>query len=42
VTEELESAGYRVLPAADGQAGLRWLQSDARIDLLRTWACRAA
>jgi DNA-binding response OmpR family regulator len=28
--------GYRVLTAADGQAGLRWLQSDARIDLLLT------
>jgi PAS domain S-box-containing protein len=36
VTEELESAGYRVLTAADGQAGLRWLQSDARVDLLLT------
>jgi hypothetical protein len=36
VTEELESAGYRVLTAAEVQAGLRWLQSDARIDLLLT------
>jgi CheY-like chemotaxis protein len=36
VPEELESAGCRVLTAPDGQAGLRWLQSNARIDLLLT------
>jgi signal transduction histidine kinase/PAS domain-containing protein/ActR/RegA family two-component response regulator len=36
VTEELENAGYRVLSVSDGQAGLRWLQSDTRIDLLLT------
>lgn len=36
VTEELEGAGYRVLQAADSQEGLRWLQSDMRIDLLLT------
>jgi len=36
VTMVLQDAGYRVLEAADGPAGLRILQSDARIDLLIT------
>jgi signal transduction histidine kinase len=36
VSEELESAGYRVLAAADSQEGLRLLLSAARIDLLLT------
>ncbi len=36
VTMVLQEAGYRVLEAADGPAGLRILQSDARIDLLIT------
>jgi PAS domain S-box-containing protein len=34
--EELEESGYRVLGAADGQAGMKLLQSGARIDLLIT------
>jgi PAS domain S-box-containing protein len=36
VTEVLEDHGYRTLEAADGAAGLRLLQSDARVDLLVT------
>ncbi len=36
VVEVLEDAGYRVLQAIDGPAGLRVLESDARIDLLIT------
>jgi PAS domain S-box-containing protein len=36
VADVLEEAGYRVLTAPDGPAGLRILQSDARIDLLIT------
>ena len=36
VAEELEEAGYRVLVAADGPAGLRLLQSNIRIDFLLT------
>ncbi len=34
--EVLEDAGYAVLEAAEGSAGLRLLRSDARIDLLIT------
>jgi CheY-like chemotaxis protein len=36
ITDVLEEAGYRILEAADGVAGLKILQSDARIDLLIT------
>jgi PAS domain S-box-containing protein len=36
ITDVLEEAGYRVLGAADGPAGLKILQSDVRIDLLIT------
>jgi PAS domain S-box-containing protein len=36
IAEILEEGGYRVLEAADGQAGLKILQSDIRIDLLIT------
>jgi hypothetical protein len=36
ITDVLEEAGYRVLTAADGPAGLKTLQSDVRIDLLIT------
>jgi PAS domain S-box-containing protein len=36
IADVLEEAGYRVLEAADGPAGLRILQSEARIDLLIT------
>jgi PAS domain S-box-containing protein len=36
MVEVLEEAGYAVLEAGDGPAGLRILQSDARIDLLVT------
>jgi PAS domain S-box-containing protein len=36
ITDVLEEAGYRVLCAPDGPAGLKVLQSDARIDLLLT------
>ncbi|WP_295851586.1 PAS domain S-box protein [uncultured Xylophilus sp.] len=36
VTEILEEAGYRVIGAEDGAAGLRVLQTDRRIDLLVT------
>ncbi len=36
VTEVLEELGYTAIEAADGAAGLRVLQSDARIDLLVT------
>ena len=36
VTEVLEDLGYTAIEAADGSAGLRVLQSDARIDLLVT------
>jgi PAS domain S-box-containing protein len=36
VSDVLEEAGYRVLTAPDGPAGLKVLQSDARIDLLIT------
>lgn len=34
VVEVLEELGYTALEAADGEAGLRILRSDARIDLL--------
>ena len=34
VTDVLEDLGYTVIEAADSVAGLRILQSDARIDLL--------
>jgi len=36
VADVLDEAGYRVLEAGDGPAGLKILQSDARIDLLIT------
>ena len=36
VTEVLEDLGYTAIEAMDGNAGLRVLQSDARIDLLVT------
>jgi PAS domain S-box-containing protein len=36
VTETLEDFGYKAIEAADGAAGLKVLQSDARIDLLIT------
>ena len=36
VAEVLEDLGYTAIEAADGSAGLRVLQSDARIDLLVT------
>ncbi|WP_188411033.1 hybrid sensor histidine kinase/response regulator [Agaricicola taiwanensis] len=36
VTEVLRDLGYRAIEAADGPAGLRILQSDARVDLLIT------
>ncbi|CAN5413214.1 hypothetical protein BH10PSE3_BH10PSE3_20330 [soil metagenome] len=36
ITDVLEEAGYRVIAAADGPAGLKILQSDVRIDLLIT------
>jgi PAS domain S-box-containing protein len=36
VTEVLEDLGYTAIEAADGAAGLKVLQSDARIDLLIT------
>ncbi len=36
VTEVLEELGYAAIEAADGAAGLKLLQSDARIDLLVT------
>ncbi len=36
VAEVLEDLGYRTIEAADGAAGLRVLQSDARVDLLVT------
>ena len=36
VTEVLEELGYTAIEATDGAAGLRVLQSDARIDLLVT------
>lgn len=36
VTEVLEDLGYIAIEAADGPAGLKILQSDARIDLLVT------
>ena len=36
ITDVLEEAGYSVLEAADGAAGLKALQSNARIDLLVT------
>jgi len=36
MAEVLEEAGYRTLTARDGQAGLRLLQSDRRIDCLVT------
>lgn len=36
VSEALSSMGYRVIEAADSQAGLQLLRSDARIDLLVT------
>jgi CheY-like chemotaxis protein len=34
VVDVLRELGYRTVEAADGQAGLRILESDARIDLL--------
>lgn len=36
ITDVLEEAGYRVLTVGDGAAGLKILQTDARIDLLIT------
>jgi CheY-like chemotaxis protein len=36
VVDALQDAGYRVLEAADGPAGLNILQSDTRIDMLVT------
>jgi CheY-like chemotaxis protein len=36
IRDMLEEAGYRVLDAHDGSAGLKILQSDVRIDLLIT------
>jgi DNA-binding response OmpR family regulator len=36
VVETLQDLGYRALEAADGQAGLRILQTSQRIDLLVT------
>ncbi len=36
VVDALQDAGYRILEAADGLAGLQILQSDVRIDLLLT------
>jgi PAS domain S-box-containing protein len=36
VTDVLREAGYRILEAADGPAGLKILQSDTRVDLLIT------
>jgi PAS domain S-box-containing protein len=36
IADVLGEAGYRVLEAADGPAGMKILQSDARIDLLIT------
>jgi PAS domain S-box-containing protein len=36
IFDVLDEAGYRVLQAADGPAGLKILQSDAQIDLLIT------
>ena len=36
ISDVLEEAGYRVVTAPDGPAGLKVLQSDARIDLLIT------
>lgn len=36
ITDVLEEAGYRVIVAPDGPAGLKVLQSNARIDLLIT------
>jgi signal transduction histidine kinase/CheY-like chemotaxis protein len=36
VTQVLEDLGYQAIEAADGAAGLRVLQSDARVDLLVT------
>jgi PAS domain S-box-containing protein len=36
IVEILDEAGYRVIEAADGPAGLKVLHSDARIDLLIT------
>jgi PAS domain S-box-containing protein len=36
IADVLEEAGYRVLEAPDGPAGLKTLQSDSRIDLLIT------
>ncbi|MDB5599532.1 MAG: hypothetical protein JWN71_1576 [Xanthobacteraceae bacterium] len=36
IVEVLQESGYRVIEAADGQAGLQVLQTDARIDLLVT------
>jgi signal transduction histidine kinase len=36
LSDVLEDAGYRVLTAADGPSGLKFIQSDMRIDLLIT------
>jgi CheY-like chemotaxis protein len=36
VVDVLKDAGYQTLEASDGPSGLRWLQSDVRVDLLIT------
>ena len=36
IVDVLKDAGYRTLEAADGPSGLKWLQSDVRVDLLIT------
>jgi CheY-like chemotaxis protein len=36
ILDVLTDAGYRTLEAVDGLSGLKWLESDARIDLLVT------
>ena len=36
IVDVLKDAGYHTLEAADGPSGLKWLQTDARVDLLIT------